>query len=235
MFYALMNRYPSDLEFVINGKPMEKFNLEEEYSLSAFSFTPLKDGKHKIGIAVFGVSEKDFPLGSDNVGIALCVLGKVVKYELFNFQLGDITSKIFGIVEVPPLIEFLTTNKSDFIKKYGKGGNKFRSYINIITTAFKEWCAKHNIRDFQIERTRDTVKLEIELARLISEIPEISSLFSYGKGSALYENRQGSILAKEVEGALPTLPIGEEGRSQNETNLFEPGPGEGKSLIEDNE
>ena len=111
--YSAIDLYSENLSFIVNGAPIHRASLDSLATLRHQISVQIGD----IGWGTLGVSERDHPVGNNAFGLLLCTHGKVIKAELFGLSTGALGAKLFGIVEIPRLIEYVTTNKSDL-----KGG-----------------------------------------------------------------------------------------------------------------
>ena len=230
-FYKKIDLYSDSLKVLINGKEINKFNIESRFRMEKVHpfFLSLKGKKY--GVGVFGLTEKDYVLGEDKVGIGISVFGKLVKFDFFNQFVDEISSRILGIVEIPVLIEFLNTSKSDFIK--GKQlHRKFNKYYEPIRAEFKKWLTESGIKSFEFTKTEDAIKLEQEIKKVIRELPELNELFSkYVKSKLAVKSSQGEIKGRTSLGGNSTIPV-LPGSGRGETGPLEPGKLDGKSFDE---
>jgi hypothetical protein len=211
--YRKLGLYESPT-FVVNGEEVPPIDAVEFYKLDRRTLRkgPLKDAhKKRIGLAVFGLSELEYPVAPDVCGVLLCTYGKVVKVDMLNQFPGAYGSRIFGMVEVPGLVEFLTTSKTDFVR-HG-ASKKFADLYNPVGDAFREWLLTVGVQPAEISGTDETRALERELQRLMAELPELS-LFSgaWIEKSILSPNKDGLAEGTLVSGAEPTIPIGKGSR-----------------------
>ena len=110
-------KFYNDIRFFINDKKIGKFYVEEKFNLKNSKRIILSDGSHNYGFAIFGISDKEYPINIDNNGIALSVYGKIVKFDdMKQFIGGEVAPKIFSIAEIPNFFKFLNTSKTDFQK-----------------------------------------------------------------------------------------------------------------------
>ena len=115
--YKRMGFYLSDLRFVVNGQVIKPRNLVVDFNLdNVKEFFPTRAGK-KYGYGIFGVAMREYPIAPDVCGVLLCTHGKVIKADLFNQFPGSFGPRLLGVVEIPDFVKFLTTSKTDFIRK----------------------------------------------------------------------------------------------------------------------
>ena len=106
--YECMRLYSKDLRFIVDDHVVEPSHVADNFSLDRRrEFFPMRRRK-KFGYGVFGVSASEYPVAPDICGVLLCTYGKVIKVELFNQFPGSFGPQIFGLVEIPELVKFLT-------------------------------------------------------------------------------------------------------------------------------
>ena len=105
-------------EFVINGAPIPLGGMAEVLKLTQQDRFPVKNNGRSVGLGVIGLTEPD--TSAADSGVLLCTHGKVIKSETFGLHTGPLGARFSGMVEIPELIKFVTTNKSDL--KGGRGG-----------------------------------------------------------------------------------------------------------------
>lgn len=206
--YNELKYYSSNLRFVINGKEITPIAIINECNLNKIlEFFPT-NGNTRIGYGVFGVAPTDYPLGENLCGVLLCTHGKVIKADLFNQFPGDLGPKIMGIVEVPNFIQFLTSSKTDFIRR--KRLKEFEKLYDPIRQEFKLWLKNMGVESSEIDIGDEVKKIEKELSKLIDEIPELGEFFGYRvRKHILAKNDNGEVLADNHEGTEATYPIGQ--------------------------
>lgn len=230
-FYDKVGLYSKALRFKVNEQTIEPIDLEAYYNLEKIrNFSPKKNGK-RIGYGIFGLSEKEYPVSIDTVGVLLCSYGKVVKSDLFNQFPGNIGTRIFGLVEIPELIHFLTISKTDFIRTLKH--KKFEKLYAPIRKEFKSWLEELGVQSSEVEMDKEAIKLEKELKKLLEEVPELSQFFGFrGKTDVYNPDEDGSVPVSTQEGSEPTFPEGE-GQKGLDGGILGPGENEGHSLIEE--
>ncbi len=192
--YAAGNLYLTRPRFVVNGALVQQVNLDTIASL--IQRVNLKLGS--AGWGAIGVSERDCPVGDGAYGVLLCTHGKVIKHELFGLSTGVLGTKLFGIVEIPGLIDYLTTNKSDL--KGGPGRSKgLRQLLDLVSEELKKFLAKHGVAAAKPQRNRLSEKLERELTKMIKQLPELQDFDGLlRKSRVLRKNMDGNTLTTEV-------------------------------------
>jgi len=205
--YERLGYYCRDLRFIVNGQVINPGKLIEEFDLEKVrEFFPEKAGK-RIGYGIFGLASSEYPLGPNICGVLLCTLGKVIKADLFNQFPGSIGSRILGVVEIPGFVNFLTTAKTDFIRR--SKHQKFESLYNPVRQEFRSWLVELGIQSSEIYDTDEAIKLERELRKLLDDIPELSEFFGFQtRKTTLQPDPSGTTNAMPQEGIEWTYPTG---------------------------
>ena len=157
----------------------------------------LRLGNRPIGWGALGISERDGPLGDGAYGVLLCTYGKAIKTELFGFSTGLLGAKLFGIVEIPELIQYLTTNKTDLRGGPGRSQGLNR-LLNPIREELRNFLAQHGIAVVEQHRNQLSAKLERELIRMVKSLPELQDVDGL--------LRRSQRLRKDASGTTLTSP-----------------------------
>ena len=172
--YQKMGMYPNRPRFVVNGLRVGTDNLDVVGSPSRVKRFPLRTGKKDIGLGALSVSKHDLPINGSTYGVLLCTHGKVIKADLFGQSTGLLGAKLFGIVEMPELVQYLTANKSDL-----KGGPGRTQGLNRLLAPVREelktFLAEHGVAAPERERDRLAVKLERTLTSMVKQLPELQN------------------------------------------------------------
>lgn len=229
--YEQLNCYSRDLRFIINGQIIDPIEIIQYFNLEKVrKFKPKKSGK-RIGYGIFGLASAEYPLGASICGVLLCTLGKVIKADLFNQFPGSIGAHILGVVEIPGFAEFLTTAKTDFIRR--SKHRKFEDLYNPVRQEFKSWLGELGIQSSEISGTNEAIKLEKELKKLLDDIPELSEFFGFRtRKTTLQSDNSGTTKAKQQEGIEATFPVGEGEKGKGSGPVGE-GEQPGQTLSED--
>lgn len=230
--YERLGYYSRNLRFIANGQIINTVDLKKYFTLDKIrEFFPARLGK-KIGYGIFGLSISEYPVGVDACGVLLCTHGKVIKADFFNQFPGSFGSKIFGLVEIPNFVEFLTTNKTDFLRKRGKQYRKFEGLYNPVRQEFKAWLAKLGVQQMEARDTDEARKLERELKKLVDDIPELAEFFGFrARKAVLQQSPAGKITAELHEGTEATFPFGN-GLSGKGLGPLDVGEQPGEALVE---
>ena len=170
--YIESRLYPVLPQFKINGSPIPQDDLKTAAELSQRENFKIQSGGRGVGWGAIGISERNFPVGGNAYGVLLCTYGKVIKSELFGQSTGMLGAKLFGIVEVPHLIKYLTTNKSDL--KGGPGRNReLNALLDPIRERLRKFLVNHGVTLTEQSRNRLSEKLERELIKMVPRLPEL--------------------------------------------------------------
>jgi hypothetical protein len=231
--YSELKYYDINLRFVVNSKHVEPVDIISDYHLdNVHQFYPTS-GNKRIGYGVFGLSSKEYPMGENLCGVLLCTHGKVIKADLFNQFPGDIGARIMGLVEIPDFVHFLTSSKTDFIRR--KKLREFEKLYNPVRQEFRSWLKELGVQSPEITSRGEAIRLEREIRKLIDDIPELGEFFGFRMPKQVLQNQAtGDTLANIQEGAEVTFPIGE-GESQGGEAPLDVGDGPGEALVENSE
>ncbi len=225
--YETLGAYSRNLRFYVNGHEVSPTD-----SVEAFGLTQLKEffptrGSKRVGYGLFGLAPTEYPLGSGTSGIAICTRGKVIKTEFFSQFPGPLGPRMFGMGEVPPLVEYLTTAKNDFVR--GRATHKqFENLYGPVRDAFRQWMVELGLETAQSKQTDEATQLERELTRLLKDVPELSDFFGFRTKRATYEARDlGGTGVNPEEGGGATFPV-----TPGPGNTTRPGPTQGGPLAE---
>lgn len=198
--YHAMNLYPARPRFSVNGVPLSTSDLPD---IGALTQEPVKfqvgsSSAESSGWGAIGVSERDCPLGNGAYGVLLCTHGKVIKPELFGLSTGMLGAKLFGIVEMPGLINYLTTSKSDL--KGGPGrGRGMNQMLAPIAEELKKFLAQQGVTTAEPQRNRLSERLERELTKMVRQMPELQDFDGLlRKSRTLRKGHEGEVLTSET-------------------------------------
>jgi len=228
--YQQMGHYSSELRFAVNGEVVRPSGVVDELSLDRVrEFFPKRRGK-LFGYGILGVAGSEYPIAPDVCGVLICTYGKIIKAELFSQFPGSLGPRLFGIVEVPDLVKFLTTHKTDFIRK-GKQ-KEFERLYDPIRQEFREWLKDIGVEPTEVEGTDEATKLERELKKLVDEVPELADFFGFrSKKRVPAPDSDGEMPAITHEGVDLTFPVGEGTKGQG-PGVVDLGDDPGEALLE---
>jgi hypothetical protein len=158
----------------------------------------LKRGSTRRPFALAHFEMHPASLPEDMQGIAIATYGKIVRREYFKQHFPGM-ERITGIIEVPELVECLTTNKCDF-RKDGALGNKYYRFTKIAQREFRRWLEEIHLMDRTEARAdKDTQRLQRMVNRIVGEIPDLQQFYgSRGDRATLVKDPEGNLT-----GALP--------------------------------
>ena len=189
--------YPTRPRFQINKSPIGDQSLSDQAHLKKVQPLKLRLGNRSIGWGALGISERDGPLGDGAYGVLLCTYGKAIKTELFGLSTGLLGARLFGIVEIPDLIYYLTTNKADLRGGPGRSQGLNR-LLNSVREELRKFLAQHGIAVVEPHRNQLSAKLERELVRMVKSLPELQDFDGL--------LRRSQRLRKDASGTTPTSP-----------------------------
>ena len=232
--YQRLGLYTGSLRFVINGEEVAPTDVAEDFIQEAKKELYPENVGRMIGFGVLGLAESDYPLGEDIGGVLLCTHGKVIKADLFSQFPANYGPRIFGVVEMPGFIDFITTSKTDFNR--GKGRNRaFERLYGPLRQEFREWLAGLGIQQAASENTGEAARLERELRQIAEAIPELSDFFGFrNRTTVLQPTDSGDTPAEPHEGVEVTFPEGE-GDGTTGPGPLGPGDEPGTALVENEE
>lgn len=205
--YKKLECYSSELRFVVNGRVIPPSLVVDDLSLDRVKeFFAKRRGK-LFGYGILGVAGSDYPVAPDVCGVLICTYGKIIKAELFSQFPRTLGPRLFGLVEVPQLVKFLTTAKTDFIRR-GKQ-KQFEQLYDPIRQQFKSWLKDIGVEPTEVEGTDEARTLERELKRLVNQVPELAEFFGFRTTKqVLAPDTGGDVPATVHEGVELTFPVG---------------------------
>ena len=228
--YAQMGCYSTGFRFAVNGEVVQPSAVVDELSLDRIrEFFPKHRGK-LFGYGILGVAGSEYPVAPDICGVLICTYGKIIKAELFSQFPGILGPRVFGMVEVPDLVKFLTTAKTDFIRK-GKQ-KEFERLYDPIRQEFREWLKDIGVEPTEVEGTDEARKLERELKKLADDVPELAEFFGFrSRKRVLAPASDGDLPAATHQGVELTFPVGE-GTKGEGPGIVDVGEDAGEALID---
>ncbi len=223
--YFLINSvYPTGVKFEVNGiqlKP-EQVVTDATTEVSAYRDIYAPRGNKIIGRAFFAIMNNAST--ESGMGVAISTMGKVIRRDTLG-MFPRSADRIVGLVDVPELVECLTTSKQDFIDS-GKIGTSYRRLRAQIQKAYSEWLTDVGENTDAAEAKRAPRALERELAELARLMPELDFLYGNKQRSTIpIRAVTGSLTATEVQGMLITDGV-EGGSSTNGKSDIPPSPGD---------
>lgn len=196
--------YPQGIRFFVNQRALGTPELTPLRGRKTFvvraSLSSNRSAKGKVvGVGFIGRSDDDLP--ETQYGIGISAYGKVIKR---GWDWIGLTPKhparVSGLVEVPPLVEILTTNKADFLKDAGslKRYYRYRKAIQAALTPILRELGETVPPREREERQVRPIEREVErvLGTMLGEYPEIAPLIGRRRTS-----QPGVNLVPDAEGA----------------------------------
>jgi len=229
--YARMGIYERGLRFSVNGITVEPGDLASQLELESIRrIFPQARGR-RVGYGLLGIAPTEYPISPDLCGVLLCARGKLVKGDFFNQFPGALGPRIFGLVEIPAFVDFLTTAKTDFARRLKPG--EFEKLYGPIRQEFKGWLSEIGVASNEVAGADEASRLERELRKVLDDIPELSEFFGFRTPrSILQESPAGGVVATIHDGAEATYPLGD-GVGRGNDGPLGPGDESGTSLEED--
>ena len=204
--------YPACPKLAVNGVPMPRGGLAEVMGLSQSERFLVKKGDRPVGLGVIGLTEN----GTSNIenGVLLCTHGKVIKSEMFGLQTGPLGAGLSGMVEIPDLVKFVTTNKSDL--KGGRGGHReLEELLHPVREKVKEFLAKHGVAQVEQRQNKLSANLERELTKMVKSLPELQDFDGLlAKSLKLRRSETGHIPAE----AATRQPVSGDSKQDNKND-----------------
>jgi hypothetical protein len=206
--------YPCGIAVKVNGDPVTLPEMKRE----AAEYFAVRQGKRKKLMGIGFLLKTTDELSEDQRGLAVSTYGKVIKR---GWEWLGVTPKnpdhLTGVVELPELVEVLTTNKCDFLRdpnslqKYYKIRKAIQDAVGDVLERLGETRAAEPKVDKGLE------KLRKEIDRVVGEIlpafPELAPLFGRKERGnevpAVLPDADGETPAAEAEGA--DVATGDEG------------------------
>jgi hypothetical protein len=234
---VLRHIYPEGVSVTVNDERVTVPRIEKK---AAQYFVVRRGRRGKLmGIGFLVRTARQLP--EHQRGLAISTFGKVIKR---GWEWLGITPRhpamLTGIVEVPELVQCLTTNKCDFmrdpnsLKKY----YKYRKAIQDAVTDVLEDLGERQEPEARPDRTLRRLQKEIDgvVAEILPDFPELEPLFGRKRrGSqetglladdegAVVAGRVGEAPAGELEGTH-LEPVGQKGESSGPRQVRRRRPG----------
>jgi hypothetical protein len=179
----LGEHYPSGVAFRLNGEPLSP----EGRSLGEVATVTVRMARRRKPSAVGYLIRERAPIPEDRRGLCVSTLGKVIKrgWDWIGLTPSD-PLRVAGMVEVPPLAECLTLNKSDFTRS-GPRGATYLAYRKAIQQAVSHQLAEWGNAGETAHRARRAARpAERDLEDVLMDLAETFPLLA-----TLVEQRAG--------------------------------------------
>jgi len=163
------------------------------------------------GYALFELHPDEMP--EDSQGIAVSTFGKVIKRDYLKQYFPNM-NRVTGIIEVPELVECLTTNKCDF-RREGTAGNKYYRFGKLAQREFRKWLEELQlVEKKEIKSDRDAQRLQRVINRIVGDIPDLQKFYGFRTNrESLVKEDNG-----EYTGSFPEILSGEEETEQEQSD-----------------
>lgn len=199
--YSDVGIYSENLRFHVNDACIEPEELDSAFGLVEKSENVVRDGKQAIGLGVIGTLNDREPRTDWRYGVVLCTYGKVIKSELFGLPTGQLGDRLFGIYEIPGLIEFLTSNKSDLREKPGRG-RPLGKLTDQVRDHLKVYLESRGVTFADRKRGALSARLERELKDIVDQLPELQDFHGTRRNiESLKRDDQGDVQGTTATGA----------------------------------
>jgi hypothetical protein len=153
-------------------------------------------------------------------GIGISTFGKIIKRDWLKQHVREF-ERITGIIEVPELVECLTTSKCDF-RKDGTAGAKYYRFNKAAQEEFRKWLEEIHLLEKQEAGTdREAQKLQRVVNHILGEMPDLQLFYGFRS------EREG--LVQEADGAesgSPPEPLPKGGGPEGEARPGESSGGQ---------
>jgi hypothetical protein len=229
----LGEHYPAGVEFRLNG---ERLHAEPRVTADVAPISVRLARRRKPSAAGYLIRERT-PLPEERRGLGVSTLGKVIKRGWDWIGLTPVDAeRVRGLIEVPPLAECLTLNKSDFIRS-GARGATYLGYRKAIQEAVSrqlaEWGDAAESGERERRRAARPVERDLEsvLMDLAESFPLLATLVEQRSGgqqrlptAKLFEGR-GALVSGAEWAAGPALSASAAESQSPAAGVSEPLPG----------
>ena len=219
--------YPCGISVTVNGDPVALPEMKRE----AAEYFVVRRGKRRKLMGIGFLLKTTDELPEDRRGLAVSTYGKVIKrgWEWLGITPRN-PSHLTGVVEVPELVEVLTTNKCDFLRdpnslqKYYKTRKAIQDAVADVLEGLGETRAAEPKRDKALERLRK--EIDNVIGEILPDFPELAPLFGRKSSGtevpAVLADPDGASEAGEAEGAdVATGDKGGEGAGEGVEGAIE--------------
>jgi hypothetical protein len=173
--------YGEGLSFHINGRTIPRFAIEGDRVPIA-----VRVGRQRKASGV-GYLLRDDGLTEEERGVAVSTFGKVIKrgWDWLGLSPRE-ADGIAGHIEIPSLVEALTLNKADFVRR-GDRAQTFLAYRkalqDVVATQLREWGDAPRGASVGPRRTRTLERdLRSVIAGLADHFPVLATLAERARG-----------------------------------------------------
>lgn len=172
-FYQSVRLY-RPITVLINGELLEVPELKPEKVKQYV----LRRGRSRKPYALARFELHAVALPEAMQGIAISTFGKIIRRDWMKQHVKEF-ERITGIVEVPELVECLTTSKCDF-RKDGTAGAKYYRFSKAAQQEFRRWLEEINLLEHQeASPDREVQRLQRLVNHIVAEIPDLQQFYGF--------------------------------------------------------
>ncbi|HUI64861.1 MAG TPA: ATP-binding protein [Bacteroidota bacterium] len=215
-FYQSVRIY-RPITVLLNGELLRAPELKSEKEKQFL----LRRGRSRKPYALARFELHGAPLPDSMQGIAISTFGKIIRRDWLKQHVKEF-ERITGIIEVPELVECLTTSKSDF-RKEGTAGAKYYRFSKAAQQEFRRWLEEINLLDpTQGSPDRDTQRLQRVVNHIVAGMPDLQQFFGFRQEREVLVhsaqgNGQGDAEDASSAGELSAHDSSAESRNEAET------------------
>ena len=203
--------YGPGVDFVINGRPVSRSAPGGDRAR-----IEIRVGRQRKASGVGYLLRADM-LSEDERGVAVSTRGKVIKrgWDWLGLSPAE-ADQVTGLVEIPSLVEALTLNKADFVRR-GERAQPYLAYRkavqDVISAQLREWGDTPRAAGTRTRRTRSLERdLRSVIAGLADDVGELTTLAERASGG----QKKLPLGRDEVVGAS-SRPDAAEGETRSDT------------------
>jgi hypothetical protein len=192
-FYQTVRLY-RPITVLLNGELLEAPVQAPE----KFKQYILRRGRSRKPFALARFELHTAPVPEPVQGIAIATFGKIIKRDWLKQHVKEM-DRITGIIEVPELVECLTTSKCDF-RRDGTAGNRYYRFNKAAQQEFRRWLEEiHLLEKQEANADKDVQRLQRLVNHIVAEIPDLQQFYgSRADHMGLVKETGG-----DARGALP--------------------------------
>jgi len=186
-FYESLRLYRR-LTILINGEVVNPPATAPEKSKQLMLYS----GKSRRPFALARFELFSMPLPETEQGIAISTFGKIIRRDFLRQYFKEM-GRITGVIEVPELVECLTTSKCDF-RKEGSAGRRYYRFSKVAQREFRRWLEELQI----VEQTdavadKDVKRLERVVTRIVSGMPDLQHFYGFRSETQSRREESGGV------------------------------------------
>lgn len=198
--------YPAGVKILVNDEQVTLPAMKKE----AGEYFVVRQGRRRKLLGIGFILKTKGELHEEQRGLAVSTFGKVIKrgWEWLGITPRN-PSHLTGVVELPELVECLTTNKCDFLRdptslqKYYKCRKTIQDSVVVVLENLGETRTPETKKEKGIEKLQR--EIDSVVGEILPDFPELAPLFGRKKGgpkvTSVLPDAEGDVAAKEVQGA----------------------------------